>query len=266
MTRPKHADKYSSELSSDRSQQLETRVPRSIYSFYTLLCLTKELLYADTNNAIMQAHVLFATAALLLATCVLGGEIKCACEVTIDCANTASMTAAVQQLNSSDCSTDCTSSTCRTNFFIVQAHHDYCLNTLPESVSEAMHDYEGECTECHIERQFDSALPTCPAYECSSTTEATTAAAALTSGSCDTDCSSTACTNAYRIVRAAHDRCEEDDMPEAIEDGIHDFEESCESAECNVATKDAGVPTCSAAHVGAGVAVPLISILVALMQ
>jgi len=213
----------------------------------------------------MQSYILTLAFTALLATCVLGGdEVKCACEVTIDCANVDRLTTAATQLTSDNCANDCTSAACRTNFFLVQAHHDYCAAALPDSVSDALHDNEDKCDYCHIERQFDSALSACPAYECSSSSEATTAAAALTSEDCNTDCTTGPCVAAYRTVRAAHDRCDEDDVPEAVEDSLHEFEESCEAAECNVATKDAGVPTCSAAQVGAGVTALVMAVVASL--
>ena len=54
------------------------------------------------------------------------------------------------------------------------------------------------------------------------------------SHNCSIDCDSGECGVNYRIIRAYHDRCAEDEIPEVVEDGIHDFEEVCEDQGCNV--------------------------------
>ena len=56
---------------------------------------------------------------------------SCACEAEelgfkIDCSDTATMLTAMAALQASSCATNCTSSDCIKNFFIVQSHHDYC--------------------------------------------------------------------------------------------------------------------------------------------
>ena len=56
---------------------------------------------------------------------------SCAClaeelEFSIDCSDTDAMIGAHTALKTSGCSTDCSSQDCETNWYIVQAHHDYC--------------------------------------------------------------------------------------------------------------------------------------------
>ena len=46
-------------------------------------------------------------------------------------------------------------------------------------------------------------------------------------------CNSTASGAAFTTIAAFHDTCEHDDVPEFVEAGIHDYEESCEAYLCN---------------------------------
>ncbi len=58
----------------------------------------------------------------------------------------------------------------------------------------------------------------------------------MQSNGCSTDCSQNQCAENYRIIRAYHDTCDEDDITEDIEEAIHDFEEVCEDQGCNTGT------------------------------
>jgi hypothetical protein len=53
--------------------------------------------------------------------------------------------------------------------------------------------------------------------------------------------------NAFQTIRAAHDSCDHDDIPEAAEDALHEFEDACAASDCNVASTETVV--CSASMV-----------------
>ena len=55
--------------------------------------------------------------------------------------------------------------------------------------------------------------------------------AALVEESCSTDCSSDSCFRNWLIVQSHHDFCLHDEVPEAVEDSFHDYEDVCEE-EC----------------------------------
>ena len=108
-----------------------------------------------------------------------------------------------------------------------------CVRQVPHEIEVHIHDWEGHCDECSISRRYDPALPMCPAVDCSDPTAANDALAAIQAdSSCTTTCSES-CAVHYRIMRAYHDVCEEDELPMAVETGIHTYEEPCESMNCN---------------------------------
>ena len=56
---------------------------------------------------------------------------SCACaaeelDFSMDCSDTVAMMEALTVIKTSGCSTDCSSPACEKNWYIVQAHHDYC--------------------------------------------------------------------------------------------------------------------------------------------
>ena len=54
------------------------------------------------------------------------------------------------------------------NFFIMQAHHDYCdHDTLPTGAEKYFHDWESHCLNCAIKRNYETTLKDCPAVTCS---------------------------------------------------------------------------------------------------
>ena len=62
---------------------------------------------------------------------------------------------------------------------------------------------------------------------------------------CLTECSSAACGAAYKIIRAAHDACNANDIPTTFEDAIHDYEDACAAQSCNVGkATDPDPPVC----------------------
>ena len=76
---------------------------------------------------------------------------KCACMAeemgfAMDCSDTAAMMEALMVLKSSGCNTDCSSPECEKNWYIVQAHHDYCdESAMPNEIEDDFHDYDEVC-------------------------------------------------------------------------------------------------------------------------
>eukprot|EP00579_Thalassiosira_antarctica_P001491 CAMPEP_0201872914 /NCGR_PEP_ID=MMETSP0902-20130614/5526_1 /ASSEMBLY_ACC=CAM_ASM_000551 /TAXON_ID=420261 /ORGANISM="Thalassiosira antarctica, Strain CCMP982" /LENGTH=236 /DNA_ID=CAMNT_0048399347 /DNA_START=50 /DNA_END=760 /DNA_ORIENTATION=+ len=68
----------------------------------------------------------------------------------------------------------------------------------------------------------------------------------LTTNGCATDCSSADCEKNYLIVQSHHDYCPEENIPEDIEDGFHDYDVSCTACEISRAFTE-GAPNCPAA-------------------
>ncbi len=160
----------------------------------------------------------------------------------IDCLNVAAMTASVAALKTNGCNMGAackTNAACAKDFLVVVTHHAHCLHDqVPRALEEALHDFEEFCTPCHIERQFDAKLPVCEPTTCSDTAGLMSAisflkdAANNCSGSCAGQCSAP-----FKRLRAAHDRCEEDDVPRDAESLLHALEDACSAADCNVASK-----------------------------
>lgn len=156
----------------------------------------------------------------------------------IDCSQTATIEAALTFLESNACNAaKCkTDARCRQSFFILNAHHDYCPeDVLPTTIEEGVHTFETFCDQCTILRRFDPTLPVCRTPTCSNLDPVVAAVAALEASNCTTDCSVGDCPSNYRTLRAAHDLCAENDLPESAENAIHVFEEPCEAQNCNAA-------------------------------
>ena len=119
----------------------------------------------------------------------------------------------------------------------IQSHHDHCTN-LPPAVERDFHQLVGiaacEQASCEIGRAFEASLGSCPQPACDSMATQLAAVQTLADNSCDLDCSSSSCGDAFKIVRAAHDGCSEDEVAEAVETEIHSYEEACQLQECNV--------------------------------
>ena len=192
-----------------------------------------------------------------------GGE-KCACAggetdhpFTIDCTDTTTIRAAATTLDSCT-ATDagCKDATpnsdgvlvCNQAFLILQAHHDYCEHdTLLAAEELQVHDFEAVCVNCEVDRSYGANLQQCEEIGhclCDAAGESTSAAMAAlavldtdctANGGASTCCSTTATQNAFRTVVAYHDHCGHD-LPEAIEDGLHNYEGACFNSFCNIAT------------------------------
>ncbi|KNC50463.1 uncharacterized protein AMSG_00626 [Thecamonas trahens ATCC 50062] len=222
------------------------------------------------NKQYMQAIGLVALAIVLMAACVSGSgdhdHTSCACAAkemsfTINCTAEGDVTTAFNYLQANSCASKCESDhACERNFFIIQSHHDHCL-TIPDAVAKGIHNYEAACHSCTIKRQYSASLPACTQPTCSMKAPATDAFAALQANNCTTSCASTACSSAFKTIRAYHDMCDEDDLAQSVEEGIHDFEDACAAYDCNTSSGPF-VPTCesttsaaaasvaSVAHVG----------------
>ena len=59
----------------------------------------------------------------------------------------------------------------------------------------------------------------------------------MQTNNCNTTCSSAACKLLFQKVLMAHDSCEEDDIPAAIENTLHAYEEKCHDHFCNSVTE-----------------------------
>lgn len=162
---------------------------------------------------------------------------ECACtaeewDFAIDCSDTDTLQNSMSQLLENSCETDCESDFCKRHYFIIQSHHDYCLEGLPASVEDGIHIYEGTCDDCHIQRKFDPSLDQCPAVTCDSS--GNDAYQLLLEEGCTEDCSSALCVEQFKILKAVHDTCDEETLSTVAEQSFHDFEESCEAASCNI--------------------------------
>ena len=191
----------------------------------------------------------------LCIVCVIGVTVpSCGCVAkeqgwTVDCSKPEVVTSALAYLRANNCGSAATcqdaSNECRRNYFILNAHHDYCPESaLPEEAEDGLHEFEAFCEQCTIQRIFDQALPVCARPQCSDPTPVLTAFEALQSNNCQQMCGSAVCGDNYKIVRAYHDLCAENEVPETVEEGIHDFETACEAQSCNAALGTFDPNTC----------------------
>lgn len=69
------------------------------------------------------------------------------------------------------------------------------------------------------------------------------ALAMLQSNGCQTDCTSSTCSRNFLVIQSHHDYCLEGQVPETVEEGLHDYEDACE--ECDITPlPDPNLPTC----------------------
>jgi hypothetical protein len=195
---------------------------------------------------------------LLLALGLFGkasGE-SCACVAeeegfTIDCADTDTMLEAMNILNSNSCATDCSSEECVYNYYIVQAHHDYCPEAnIPELIEDGFHDFDSSCTGCDIKRDFVEGAPDCPPANCEDSSGNDAYTAGIEAG-CNIDCSSDTCRDLYFTLRIVHDDCPHDVLSRAAEAGLHDLERPCAEQICNQASGSSSQLVCDP-HAGHG--------------
>jgi hypothetical protein len=173
---------------------------------------------------------------------------SCACAAeetgfTINCEDQDAMTTALAMLQSNNCTGDCSTDVCAKNYFIIQTHHDYCLeDQVPPAVEEGLHDYEDACEDCEISSLANPNFPECPQPNCKVDGGGNAAYQALMDNGCIADCSSDVCRDNFRILTAAHDTCPEDSLSAEAEEGLHDLEEPCEAQGCNVIPVDGSDP------------------------
>ena len=124
---------------------------------------------------------------------------------------------------------------CVSNYYIMQAHHDHCAHEdMPQEVETEMHHFESFYEDCEIRRQYDSDLDACPTIDCNNIlTDMGNIVTEMSEANCDTTCSSATCKEKYQKMLMAHDTCEEDQLPTALERTLHDYEEACEANLCN---------------------------------
>lgn len=180
---------------------------------------------------------------------------QCACVAmelgfVIDCKNASAISTAYKTLtdnscNAAKCKTD---AACKKAYFLVQAHHDHCLSDqVPKDVEGGLHTFEAFCEGCTVGKQFAPSRAACPKAACNAAANFTAAHAYLNANNCSTACGSGECAANFQILRAAHDTCEHDDVPQEVEVAIHDFEDACAAQECNTVAA-AFTPTCSDDH------------------
>jgi hypothetical protein len=170
---------------------------------------------------------------------------NCACVAEdygfdIDCTASQVLLDALVSLESNNCNIDCSSQLCESNFYIVQAHHDFCLhNEVPDPVEESFHIYESTCKECKILRKRDPSLTNCPSPVCDGRGDE--AYLTLLANDCFSDCSTSVCASAYQVLRSEHDSCADGTMGLTSESGIHDAEDICKAFNCNTLTDESRV-------------------------
>ena len=108
-----------------------------------------------------------------------GGEL-CGCAqyeadhpFKIDCSDKATINAAIDRLKKlTPSKAECEKvvdgvMTNQVDFFIMQAHHDYCdHDTLRTGDEKIFHDWESFCLNCVIKREHDDKLKDCPQVTC----------------------------------------------------------------------------------------------------
>lgn len=144
------------------------------------------------------------------------------------------------------CLAESNNSTCRKNFFIVQAHHDHCIHdAIPTEIEKGYHSFDQNCWHCNIERGYQDGFPTCPEVDCTNEMLANFAARVLGSacgvpeeeGEEIEDCCNTAQEiSAFRLILSLHDYCGPT-APKIVDELLHDYEEACEEHFCNTSTE-----------------------------
>ena len=171
----------------------------------------------------------------------------CACAAdthgfTIDCGNSAAITAAIDYLNANTgCATaeacPTNSAECKKQYLLLMAHHDYCAHDeIPAAAEKGIHDFESYYAGCSIKRRYNGNLPDCPALDAACSEASNLLSNAITildTNNCAADCSSSTCKEMYRDILMAHDNCDHDDLPTTLEKTLHDLEEICEANLCN---------------------------------
>lgn len=166
---------------------------------------------------------------------------SCACAAKelgfeIKCGDDTAMLAALNDLRSNGCETDCSSPICVRNWMVVQSHHDYCPEGgIPQEIEDDFHDFDSTCSGCDISRKAQAGVEDCPIPNCADSSGEDAYLALVDSG-CLTDCS--ACKSDFLTLRTVHDSCPHDTISQAAEEILHDFEEPCAIHQCNVPGAD----------------------------
>jgi len=83
--------------------------------------------------------------------------------------------------------------------------------------------------------------------DCSNTEAMTTAMDNLATLNCGNDCTSEECEKNWLTVQTHHDYCYNNEIPQAVEDGFHDYDEVC--ASCDIVRKPVeGAENCPVAN------------------
>ena len=176
-----------------------------------------------------------------------GSVEKCECVAQergfkIDCTNMAPVSEAVSYLeaNKAACMKKGASKVCTDKYYIMQTHHDHCPHkVLPGALGHTIHEFENFYDDCKIARQFDASLKMCPTVACASaSTSLATADQTLATNNCSSSCTSEICSTTFQQIVRAHDTCNEDALPAAVEKALHSYEEICEDQLCNVVEKE----------------------------
>ena len=197
-------------------------------------------LAASCSSSYLLWSLLAAAAAVIVGTVgtVSASGGSCACEAeelgfTIDCADTQTMLDALTFLKTNACSVDCSSEECEKNYYIVQAHHDFCPeDEVPEAIEDGFHDFDEFCVNCSITKPFVEGAPDCPAPACEDDS-GNDAYTALVETGCNLNCDSDVCRDLYFVLRTVHDECDHGVLSVAAEKGLHDLERPCQDHVCN---------------------------------
>ena len=164
---------------------------------------------------------------------------SCACAAEelgfeINCLGETALLAALGDLSSNSCNSDCSSAICVRNWMVVQSHHDYCPEEgLPQEIEDDFHDFDTMCgsSGCDSSRKAQTGAEDCPIPNCGDSS-GEDAYLSLAASGCLTDCSN--CKSDFLTLRTVHDSCPHDTLSQAAEEILHDFEVPCAMHQCNV--------------------------------
>ena len=168
------------------------------------------------------------------------GEDSCACKAEnnfkIDCDDTGYQLEAMNFIKTNGCAQDCSSQACEINYYIVQAHHDFCPEEkIPKIIEDDFHDFDVQCEHCEIHRSHVKGAPDCQAAVCDKQV-GNAAYAAMEMKNCRINClTNQECIDHFLTLRVEHDLCDDHSiLTHAAEEGLHDMEEACPGIACNV--------------------------------
>ncbi len=182
------------------------------------------------------------------------GDETCACHSThdhhsfsLDCSAAAAITASATRLASCAVTAEAChaveadgSEPCQTAFFHLVYVHGACPHdTLTTDQEALVHQYDGVCASCGVQRPYDANADTCVVpteAECAAANNAGQVAAealnaAVTGGTAA--CSDSATIASWKMLLAYHDLCDADTLPAVVETAVHAYEEACEDNFCN---------------------------------